>query len=202
MIAFHTASDVAAPSRHAGFLALLPTIQAYVRRAFRHLAPEARDEAVQEGIGHAFVAYARLVQRGKTELAYASPLARYAVARFRVGRRIGSPLNCHDILSPYAQRKKNFTVERLDRCGKHAHSWEEVLVEDKRCTPAEIAAGRIDFAAWLRTLSARDRKVAQVLAIGETTNAAAQRFHVTPARISQVRRELQDAWRRFQGEIS
>ena len=201
MIALRRPRDIAVPSWHAGFMALLPAIHAYVRRAFRHLPPEAREDAVQEGIGSALVAYVRLVERGKTELAYATPLAVYGVSRVRVGRRIGSPWSSCDVLSPHAQRKKKFTVERLDRCAKHAPNWEEVLVEDKRSTPADIAASRIDFAAWLRTLSVRDRKLAQVLATGETTNAAAQRFHVSPARISQVRRELQDAWQSFQGEM-
>jgi hypothetical protein len=63
-----------------------------------------------------------------------------------------------------------------------------------------MAASRIDFAAWLGMLSARRRKIAQVLAMGESTSAVARRFRVSPARISQIRRELHQIWQRFQGE--
>lgn len=38
-------------------------------------------DAVQETVASAFVAYARLVKLGKEELAYATPLAQFAVRR-------------------------------------------------------------------------------------------------------------------------
>ena len=41
---------------------------------------------------------------------------------------------------------------------------------------------------------------AKVLANGETTSAAAKKFRITPGRVSQIRRELEQAWHRFQGE--
>jgi hypothetical protein len=50
--------------------------------------------------------------------------------------------------------------------------------------PAEVAAWRIDFAEWLRRLTARLRKIALALAAGETTTAAARLFDVSPARIA------------------
>ena len=64
--------------------------------------------------------------------------------------------------------------------------------------PAEIAACRIDFAEWLRRLTARLRKIALALAAGETTNAAARMFGVSPARISQIRDLLRRSWEEFQ----
>jgi hypothetical protein len=76
------------------------------------------------------------------------------------------------------------------------------LVEDRQATPADIAVTRIDFAVWLRGLSNNRRQIAKVLARGETTKATAKRFALSPARISQMRREFQDAWREFQGEPS
>ena len=200
MIAVPRPPHTAAPSWHTGFMMLLPAIRAYVHHAFRYLPPEAREDAVQEAIANALVAYARLVELGKADLAYASPLARHAVAHIRVGRQVGTRLNCRDVLSPYAQRKQKLTVERLDQFDEQARAWQEVLIEDKRSTPAEIAASRIDFAAWLRILSRRVRVIAYALARGETTRDTAERFEVTTARISQLRRELGDSWRRFQGE--
>ena len=97
---------------------MLPAIVAHARFAYRHLKGEARQDAVQEAIANALVAFVRLVRRGKIELAYATVLARYAVAQFQDGRRVGNRLNVKDVLSPYAQRQKGIVVERLDKFDK------------------------------------------------------------------------------------
>jgi DNA-binding NarL/FixJ family response regulator len=70
----------------------------------------------------------------------------------------------------------------------------------KRATPAEVAACRIDFAEWLRRLTARLRKIALALASGETTKGAAEQFGLSPARISQLREWLKKSWEEFQGD--
>jgi hypothetical protein len=102
-------------------------------------------------------------------------------------------------MSGYAQNCKGFQVERLDYFDDEENCWQEVVVEDKRATPAEIAACRIDFASWLRLLPSRRRKIALVLAGGETTNATAKKFGLTAARISQLRQWLKESWDAFQG---
>ena len=73
-------------------------------------------------------------------------------------------------------------------------------IPDRTCTPADLAASRIDFPAWLCTLSRRDRKVAQFLAFGNRTGDAARRFGVYESRISQLRKELAASWHRFVGD--
>jgi FixJ family two-component response regulator len=74
------------------------------------------------------------------------------------------------------------------------------LVEDRKAGPAETAAARIDMAAWLRTLTRRQREIASFLARGESTSSAAKRFNVSAPRIAQIRRELHDRWQEFCGE--
>jgi hypothetical protein len=185
---------------HAGFLAMLPTIQKQVRVAFRHLDPEAREEAIQEALANAAVAYCRLFERGKVDLAYPTVLANYAVFQVKDGRKVGSRLNVRDVSSQYAQMRKGITLERLDQFDKEDQRWQEILVEDRHAGPAEVAATRMDFGAWLQSLPKRLRKVAKVLAAGETTGKAARMFRVSAGRISQLRRELQESWMGFQGE--
>ena len=120
----------------------------------------------------------------------------------RAGRKVGSKLNIKDVSSEYCQHRKGVRVERLDRYDVVESGWREILVEDRRATPADIAATRIDFADWLKSLTPKMRRLAKALATGETTQVAACKFRLSPARISQLRRDLQQAWQTFQGELA
>ena len=184
-----------------GFLAMMPDIVKYARRAFHYLETEARAEAVQEVVVSAMAAYVRLYQREKVDLAYPSVLARFAIAQYRDGRRVSEKMNCRDVLSPYAQRLKGIQVESLNHCNRDGESWRETLVEDKHAGPAETAAARIDFTEWFASLSRRDRKIANALSEGSMTNDVAQRFRLSPGRVSQKRREFLESWQTFHGEL-
>jgi len=82
-----------------------------------------------------------------------------------------------------------------------------VLVENRRVTPADTAAARIDFRDWLGRMKHRRREIAEVLAAGHTTSEVAGQFRLSLARVSQMRREFESSWREFQrdaheGQIS
>ena len=189
-----------APAWHELFLRMLPAIRQHARIAFRHLGPEAREEAVQAVVCNACAAIARLAELGKLDLAYATVLARYGVSQVRDGRMTGGHLNCRDVMSRYCQARKGLTVERLDHYDHNEECWLEILIPDQTCTPAELAASRIDFPAWLKTLKPRDRKIALKLAAGETTSRVSRQHRLSPGRISQLRREMKAAWDEFTGE--
>ena len=187
------------PAWHAGFLKLLPAIGTHVGLCFQQLDPEAREEAVQESVANAMVAYSRLASLGKEDVAYASPLANYAVRQYLDGRRV-TGRNVRDVMSALCQRVKGIVVQRLDYFDEESGEWQELIVEDRHATPAEIATVRIDFQDWLRTLPKRERRVAMKLAVGESTSGVAKLFSITAARVSQLRRELFMRWQEFQGE--
>ena len=189
-----------APRWHEAFLAMMPVIEARARYVFRHLDSEACQEAVQEVICNALRAFARLAQLGKLDLAYPSVLAAYGIRQFYEGRRVGNRLNIRDVSSEYCQRRKGVVVERLDHYDREEGVWREILIQDRTVTPAELAATRIDFPAWLRTLKPRNRKIALKLATNESTGRVARMFHVSAARISQLRKEFKWAWDSFHGE--
>ena len=155
---------------------------------------------MQEALANAMVAYRRLAELGKTEVAYATPLAKYAVRQVCSGRQVANSLNVYETLSGYAQRKLGFSVARLTQPDATEGTWKEVLVADRRATPAELAASRLDFAAWWRRLPRRQRRIAAALAAGATTKETARAFKLTAGRISQLRRELESSWQTFQGE--
>jgi hypothetical protein len=200
MIRIASQPKPATPAWHEVFLKMAPAIETHARLSFRHLPPEARAELIQNALCSACAAVARLAELNKLDLCYPSVLARFAVAQTKIGRVLGRRLNCKDVASEYCQRVKGIVVKRLDRYDHEEEVWEEILIPDRTCTPAELAASRIDFPAWLKTLSSRDRKVALALAAGETTGRTARKFHLVPGRVSQIRRQLCEAWRKFQGE--
>jgi len=186
----------------AAFVGMLPAILRHARMAFRHLKGEARQEVLTEVVANAFVAYARLAELGKTDLAYPSVLVRYAVAQFCDGRRVGSRLNIRDVLSRHCQKRKGVNVERLDRFDASNDCWIEATLEDTHALPPDQAAFRIDFPTWLGTLSRRNRRVALTLASGESPGNVARQNALSPGRVSQLRRDLCQSWQQFHGEAA
>ena len=186
-------------SWQAGFLDMLPTIQRYASLAFRGLPAERREEAMQDTIISAMVAYRRLFEQGKLDVAYPSVLARHAAARYRDGRRVATRLNHCDVTSGYAQQWHGIQREPLGAYDEATGQWQEALVEDRRAGPAETAASRLDFAHWLSLLPTGQRSIAELLATGESATAVARQHRLSPARITQIRRLLERSWRAFQG---
>jgi hypothetical protein len=182
------------------FEELLPSITKQASVAFRDSPPCEREEQVAETIANCFVAYVRLLERGLGNVIFASPLTAYAIKQVHAGRRVGSALNIKDISSTYCQQRKKVRMNRLDHYDADEGGWLEIVVEDRTATPADVAATRLDFAAWLQTLRRKERRVAELLSTGESTKVAARRFRISPARISQLRRELRNCWLTFQGE--
>jgi hypothetical protein len=188
--------------RNQAFLQLLPIIRRHARIHYRHLPPIEREEAIQEIIVSSFVAFTRLCQQQKQHCAFGTPLAVYAAAQFNAGRRVSTPSNRRDVTSAYCQRCTGVSVQSLQRWNDEEQEWDELVVEDRHATPAEIATLRIDFWAWLASLPRRDRWIAWLLAAGEAVREIADRFGLTPGRISQMRRELCDSWHMFVADIA
>ena len=179
----------------AQFMEMLPQIRSQACRAFRRMRPESREDLIQEVIATAFCAYASLVRRGRANTAYATPLANFAIRQAIAGRRIGSRSRLYDVTSPFARAALGILVESLDN---EQGEWQAALVEDRHATPADIAAARIDVAAWFRTMSDGHRRIAEALAMGDTTHEVARLFGLSAARVSQMRGLLKASWERFQ----
>ena len=94
-----------------------------------------------------------------------------------------------------------FMVESLKH-GSSSQPWEVHVLSDRRATPADLAACKLDFCAWLRRLSPVKRRVALRLAVGDSTKDVAMQFRVSLSRISQLRRELEADWQAFQSQAA
>ena len=182
------------------FESMIEVIRQKAWFAFRHKAPEEREELIQEVVANAWVAFCRLCGRGKADLAYPTPLADFAIRQVRAGRRVGAALNSLDASSPCSQKKHGFCVSQLERFDRDTGAWKEIVVADRRTPVPDQAAFRVDFSAWLATLCRAKRKIAIQLAAGFSTSETAGLHGLTPGRVSQVRRELDDSWSRFHGE--
>jgi hypothetical protein len=177
------------------FLAMLPRIRKALSYAFRHLTRQARREAIQECLASAWKAFARLVERGKESIAYATPLAMYAAKQYRDGRRVAGKVRW---------QWGGDVVAAGERGLAHVASlgWQDVATDHRKTSPADLAAFRLDFASWLQRLPDTLRRIANCLALGERTKDIAAQCGVTPARISQIRRELEKSWNQFQRDAT
>ena len=134
------------------FACLLPSIARHARFLVKHLSAEAAEETVQEAVATAFVAYARLVKLGKEELTTQAP-GSLRNADKGSGRTMAGPVNVNDVTSQWCQCRRGIRRESLDQQAGQ-EDWREIVVEDRRATPADIAITRIDFQAWLCSLPA------------------------------------------------
>jgi hypothetical protein len=176
------------------FAQMLPAIMRDARVVFRGMGREARDDAITEVVAHCWVSFCDLLDRQDDAPVFPSALARYAIKRVRDNRHVGSKTSAVDILSKHCQRVKDVCQANL---GQDAGQ-----VADKTADPAHCAAMRLDFDAWIASLPEAQRKLALVLATGESSSAVAKMLRVTAGRVSQMRRALERSWRNFTGETS
>jgi hypothetical protein len=174
----------------AKFETMLPMIERKAARAFRKVRREVREDLVAEVIANVFCALARLVERGCESKAFVTPLTDFAIKQVRAGRRVAGSPSCRDVMSWLRRADSDRPIWRLFRHSQKSNGWHEMLVEDRRCGPAEVAAMRIDFGHWLKILSKHDRRIATQLATGETTSRVAKKFGLSAGRISQLRGEF------------
>jgi DNA-directed RNA polymerase specialized sigma24 family protein len=200
MIAHVRPRPKSTPQWHAAFLAMLPAIIRYAKASFREFDPETREDLVQECIANCVVAFARLVERGKQSLGYPTVLAMYAVRQIKDGRRVGKKQNVRDVYDQHARVKGGYQLQYIGTPHEQCGGWKEQLVENDRTPVPDQAAFRIDFPEWLASLSARDRKITEQLAVGERTGTVAKRFHVSAGRVCQLRGQLKESWDEFEGE--
>jgi hypothetical protein len=194
---------------HTGFLPLLPKIVTHARITFRRDRCRARkEEAIQECVSLAWKWYISLSERGKDVTQFPMVFVYLVVKAVRCGRRFCGQEKAHDVLSSQAQRRHGFTVESLPistrtafedlyaapHGQRHLDAFEERLQDNTQTPVPDQVQFRIDFPAWLQTLTARERRLIRAMAQNERTKDLSRRFEVSAARISQLRREFELGW--------
>lgn len=207
-----TATAVLPLPLHNQFLqVILPYVESHASVIFGHLrCPHRRADSMAEMIALSWKWFSRLVQQGKDPSQFPSALATFAAKAVKSGRRLAAMERPKDVLSSRAQQLHGFKVEHLPpetrtsfeelysaRGQRTLDAFEERL-QDNSITPVpDQVQFRIDFSAWLQTLTPRERRLIRAMARNERTTDLSKRFDLSPGRVSQLRREFQQGWERF-----
>jgi hypothetical protein len=199
-IAIATANDA-----HQAFDAALGRIDAVLRHQFRTWPRAHRQEAIDDARAYTWLAWHGLLARGKDPIAVGVvAIAANACRAVRNGRSVGSARSvgrgAMDVHHRRARLATGHRVVSLEDLGGQPGRWQDWLAANDRYGPADEAAFRLDFAAWLAELPATRRRVAELLARGFGTGEVARRLGVTPGAVSQSRDRLARSWGRFQGQ--
>jgi hypothetical protein len=183
----------------ARFLSFLPRIEAHANIFFRDIrCPGKRADCIAETVALAWKWFLMLEARGKDATQFVSAIATFAVRAVKCGRRVAGMEKSKDAMNPLGQQRHGFLVEPLPDTASSPVA--DALTDNAVTPPPDAAAFRIDFPRWLDALPGRDRRLAEQLMVGERPLAMARRFRLSPARVSQLRRELCQGWARFHGE--
>ena len=203
-----TASLIAAQEQ---FTARLPAVENAVRWAFRRrfrLRSHEYEEVLAEAVAACWSSWVGLLSRGKDPVEIGvHGIANNAIRYVRNGRKVANRSggrSAMDVHHRKAQAACGFKIEGLDDngqpAGETAGEWRDWIATGNRCTPADQAAFRLDFAAWLANLPERRRRTAELLGEGFGTLEVAKSLGITAAAVSQARTWLERSWGKFQGE--
>lgn len=106
-------------------------------------------------------------------------------------------MNVKDVSSRYVQQRRGFVLQSLDQYDDKRQEWREAVINDPKTPVFHQVSFRIDFPAWLKRLTTRNRRIALALAKGYTPSWVAEKFKLSRARVSQLRHELRDSWKQF-----
>ena len=175
------------------FVSRLDEINRFAGAHFRHLDPDAREEAVQNSVVLAYRYWLRLAERGKTEDCFKSAVW-WAIVHTSQGRRGGGcckgKAKC--VLDYGRRRLAGVTLQ---------DGVDFNLYVSQQATVPDIVQFRVDTAAFWATLPERDRGIAHDLALGLGTTEVARRWGVTPGAISQFRTRFHHKYDAFHTAI-
>src|SRR5262245_1161798 len=161
---------------------VLPVVRARARVVFKNHRDKA--DKVSDAISVAF-------ELALTAPPHAKPksIAYYACLRVKAGRQFRQSIRSGE--GPKSRYRKKPQREPLD-VGR--------VLTRPGANPAAVATVLVDCRAWIPTLTDRECAFLEAFLRGDGTKQIAREFGVSPARVSQIRRELVDYWEAFTSE--
>lgn len=191
---------------------ILPKVERHAQVYFRNeKCRHKRADRIAETIALSWKWFVRLAERGKDATKFPCVIANLAARAVKSGRKVAGQIKARDVMNELNQHRHSFVVESLSTStarsrenlfgtvgGQHKQDAFEERLRDNTVTPVpDQAAFRIDFPAWLRTLTPRERRIIRTMAMNERTKDLSRQFELSQARISQLRREFMEDWTRF-----
>ena len=178
---------------------IYPIIRNTIPRKAKPIGSEDYQELVQDATAIAATMIDSMEKSGKAPIP--SSIAYYSIQRTKSGRRSYGD-NRTDVMNPGYQMDNEGSV-----CSMQA----PVGGEDEDFTVGDMIAARtedisakvlrqIDWAAFVKTLDARKRKIVEKLMLGFTPGDIARLLKVSSSRIVQLKREIGQAIRKFMGD--
>jgi hypothetical protein len=201
---------------HVRFLALVPRIETHARIYFRGIrCPVKQEDRVQECVALGWKWFLCLSEQGKDVFKFPMTFAALLARAVRCGRKLCGQERSRDVLSFVAQARHGFRVERLPTSTRSPHeqlyadpygqalldAFEERLRDNTQTPVPDQVTFRIDFPVWRCTRTERDRRVIDALMAGGRTRDVSRKFGLSPGRVSQLRRDFLEDWRRFTDEV-
>ena len=181
-------TDLDLPQAQSQFTRMLPEIQSRASLTFRHLDPEAKEEAVAETVAMCWKNHLQCSLRGKA--VGASSLAHYAMLGVKSGRSLNGQ-NSTDVLAPRTQILGRVAVESLDHTTQDGWWDRSDTLEDRRTLERPFERVRIkhDYGAFLAAphVTDQEQRVFELLAEGYRTGEMAQVLNVSAPRVSQIK---------------
>jgi DNA-directed RNA polymerase specialized sigma24 family protein len=186
------------------FLAILPALRRHACFAFRGMKDVHRfEDCVQETLALCWLWCGRLSEQGKDARDFPTTLAAFATRHVHGGRSfVGRTTYRNEPLSPLTQARCGFRTEAFSSEAESASSWLTALQDNSTSPVDEQAAFRIDFPAWLHTLTDRNRSIVEHMAVGDTTLELSKRYGLSPGRVSQLRRDFREEWYAYTEEAA
>src|SRR5262249_49735841 len=161
----------------------------YARMYFRGIrCPVTQEDRAQECVALGWQGFLRLTAQGKDVFAFPVVFAAMVARAVKCGRRLCGKERTRDVLNLRAQQRHGFRVERLPSSTRSPNeqlyaephgqamldAFEERLRDNTQTPVPDQVAFRIDFPAWLRTLTGRERRLLRAMAQGERTKDLSQ----------------------------
>ena len=178
---------------------IYPIIRNTIPRKAKPMGSEDYQELVQDTTATAAAMIDAMEKSGKKPIP--SSIAYYSIQRTKSGRRSYGD-NRTDVMNPgYLMDNESSVCSMQAPVGGED---EDFTVGDMIASKSEDISARvlrqIDWAAFVKTLDARKRKIVEKLMLGFTTSDIARLLKVTSARIVQLKREIAQDIRKFMGD--
>ena len=178
---------------------ILPILNRTVPRTVKPVDSEDSEELIADTLATAAEMLESLERTGRK--IPARSVAFYSIQRAKSGRRAYQS-GASDPLSPVFRTRNTSAIVPIDApissAGEGSRTMQDFIasgIED----PSETALRRIDWESFLGTLASRERQILSCIADGWRNMDIAKRFNVTPARITQLKREIASRIKQFMG---